>query len=261
IFVSDLKANRVWKIGSDGKPTDFLAEGVSGLKWAPDGKLYGCQGAKKRIISIDPKTRAVAVVATDVEPNDLVITHRGHLYFTETSRQQVTMVDLASGRKCVVDRGIGAPNGITLSPDQGTLVVSDYRGRNVWSFRVDSDGALSARSPYMTMRCPADPKAALVENQPPTEMVASGGDGMASDTDGRYYVATKLGVQVFDPTGRPCGLLGLPPGVKAITSCALAGPDLSYLYVTQGDAVYRRKVQAHGVRYHHHPENQTAAAR
>ncbi len=261
IFVSDLKANRIWNIGADGKPVEFLAEGVSGLKQAPDGKLYGCQGSKKRIIAIDPATRKTSAIVTEVEPNDLVITHRGHLYFTETGRQQVTMVNLATGEKRVVDRGIGAPNGITLSPDEGTLVVSDYRGQNVWCFRVDADGSLSARAPYMTMRCPPDPKVPFVENQPPAEVLDSGGDGMSSDSDGRYYVATKLGVQVFDPTGRPCGLLGMPPGKSAISSCALAGPDLSYLYVTQGDAVYRRKVQAHGVRYHLNPQTQRAAAR
>ena len=33
---------------------------------------------------------------------------------------------------------------------------------------------------------------------------------MTSDTLGRYYVTTALGVQVFDPTGRLCGVLDKP---------------------------------------------------
>ena len=79
---------------------------------------------------------------------------------------------------------------------------------------------------------------------------ASGGDGMASDTAGRYYVATALGVQVFDPTGRLCGVLPKPQLARSLTSCALAGPAREFLYVTNGDRVYRRKVQATGGLFH-----------
>ena len=34
--------------------------------------------------------------------------------------------------------------------------------------------------------------------------------GIALDRDGRIYAATSVGVQVFDPTGRLCGVLPLP---------------------------------------------------
>jgi enterochelin esterase family protein len=33
---------------------------------------------------------------------------------------------------------------------------------------------------------------------------------------------------------------------KPLTSCALAGPQREYLYVTNGDKIFRRKVQATG---------------
>ena len=80
----------------------------------------------------------------------------------------------------------------------------------------------------------------------PGYKTASGGDGMATDTRGRFYVATTLGVQVFDPTGRECGLL-TKPSEKAITSVTLAGPKREYLYVTAADKIFRRKVQGEGV--------------
>ena len=69
---------------------------------------------------------------------------------------------------------------------------------------------------------------------------------MTTDAAGRYYVTSALGVQVFDPTGRMCGVLPKPQLDKPLTSCALAGPGLSYLYITNGDKIYRRKVQAAG---------------
>jgi len=63
---------------------------------------------------------------------------------------------------------------------------------------------------------------------------------------GRYYVTTALGVQVFDPTGRLCGVLPKPQADKPLTSCTFSGEKREYLYVTNGDKIYRRKVQATG---------------
>ena len=62
-------------------------------------------------------------------------------------------------------------------------------------------------------------------------------------------MATALGVQVFDPTGRLCGAVPGPPGSGALTSCALAGPGRAWLYITAGSKIFRRKVQAAGVVY------------
>jgi enterochelin esterase family protein len=71
---------------------------------------------------------------------------------------------------------------------------------------------------------------------------------MTSDAQGRYYVSSHLGVQVFDPTGRMCGVLP-NPGDKGMTSVGFAGPNMEFMYVTCGDKIYRRKVQANGNRF------------
>jgi len=245
-YYSDMKAPSIIQVSPDGAKTLIIAEPASGLKFGPDGRLYACQGSKKRLIAINVATKEIEEIATDVQPNDLALTHRGHIYFTETGKKQITFVDVKTKEKRVADTGITAPNGITLSPDQGTLAVSDSRGANVWTFRIKADGSLDAKAPYMTMRLPIDPKGEFKFNNPPPLLAASGGDGMTSDTTGRYYVATALGVQVFDPTGRLCGVLPKPVADKPLTSCGLAGADRGYLYVTNGDRIFRRKVQAMG---------------
>jgi len=56
-------------------------------------------------------------------------------------------------------------------------------------------------------------------------------------------VTSALGVQVFDPTGRECGLLPTPNPTQPLTSCVLAGPKHEWLYVTNGTTVYRRKLK------------------
>ena len=239
-YFSDLKAPAVYRIGLDGVQSKIVDEGASGLKFGPDGLLYGCQGAKHRVISIDPKTTQIREVAGNVQPNDLAVSAEGHIYITETGQQQVTWIDSKTGQTRVVDTGITGPNGIVLSPDGGTLAVSDYKGEFVWTFRVGVDGTLSGKAPYMSLRLPIDPKGEFKFNEPPPYLPASKGDGMSVDRAGRYYVTSALGVQIFDPTGRLCGVLDKPQAKAPVTSCILAGAGLNTLFVTNGDKVYRR---------------------
>lgn len=106
----------------------------------------------------------------------------------------------------------------------------------------------------MTMRRPIDYKGEFKFNEGPPLKKEAGGDGMTSDETGRFFVATTLGVQIFDPTGRLCGVVPGPQGSAGITSCALAGPGRGFLYITAKDKIFRRKVQAVGVVYAQAPK-------
>lgn len=242
-YFCDMKKPAIYKVdAASGENTVIASEAVSGLEFGPDGLLYGCQGAKNRVISIDPKSGAVATVAENVTPNDMAITANGQIYITETRAKQVTKIDIASGDVSVVDTGINRPNGIALSNDGGTLAVSDSGGQYVWTFRVNPNGSLDAKMPTMTLRLAIDPKGQFNFNEPPPYIVASKGDGSAVDKAGRYYVTSSLGVQIFDPTGRMCGVLPTPDPNQPLTSCTLAGPEGNVLYITNGSTVYRREL-------------------
>jgi enterochelin esterase family protein len=242
-YFSDMKEPAVYKIALDGTKTKLSDEGVSGLKFGPDGLLYACQGSKKRVISIDIKTGEVREIATGLQPNDLVVTAEGNIYITETGPQQVTFIDPKTGAVWVADYGIAGPNGIALSPDGGTLAVSEYKGEYVWVYRIEANGTLTAKAPYMNLRLPVDPKGEFKFGEPPPYQSASKGDGMATDWRGRYYVTSALGVQVFDPTGRLCGVLDKPQAAKPLTSCTLAGAKGDTLFVTNADKIFSRKLQ------------------
>jgi enterochelin esterase family protein len=241
-YFSDMRAPAVFKVTPAGEKTTLVQEGVSGLEFGPNGLLYACQGSRDRVISIDPATGAVAEVATDVAPNDLAVTANGWILITETKHQRVTRIDTKGGEKLAVDTGITRPNGIALSPDGGTLAVSDAGGEHVWMFRVREDGTLDAKIPAMSLRLPIDQEGEFRFNEPPPYVAASRGDGMATDRVGRYFVTSALGVQVFDPTGRLCGVLPQPQSKLPLTSCILAGENHDFLYITNGDTVYRRKL-------------------
>ncbi len=235
-FTDVVKGTNIFKVGSDGHAVPFIgnAPKVSGLKFGPDGRLYACQGGLKRLLAFDFPSGKQTVLAEEVEPNDLVVTRKGRIYFTETSKKQVTLVD-TNGSKRAVDIGISGPNGLTLSPDESTLIVSDFRGTNLWAFRIDADGSLSAKERYMTVRAPLE-----------KPDVASS-DGMTTDSAGRYYVCTAVGLQMFDSTGRMGGVIAKPQN-KFLSNVTFAGPQFNYLYVTCADKVYRRKTKASGVR-------------
>lgn len=235
------KGTAIQKISPDGKVTDFItgAPKCSGLKFGPDGRLYACtQGPKKQLVAIEAPSGNLTVLADNVQPNDLVVSHKGYAYFTETGKGQVTIVD-AKGNVRVGATGINAPNGITLSPDQGTLAVSEYRGTSVWVYRVNGDGSLDAGARYMDLRTPVG-------------KADSGGDGSTTDALGRYYVTSHLGIQMFDSTGRLGGIIAKPT-TKGCVSVAFAGPGHEYLYACAADKVFRRKTRAKGVLFFQSP--------
>lgn len=228
------KGTAIQRITPDGQVSDFVKDApkCSGLKFGPDGRLYACtQGPKKQLVAIEVPSGKVNVLADDVQPNDLVVSRKGFAYFTETGKGQVTIVD-AKGSSRVGATGINAPNGISLSPDQQTLVVSEYRGTNVWSYRVKDDGSLEAGTRAMTLRTPLN-------------KADSGGDGSTTDMAGRYYVTSHIGIQVFDAAGKLVGVIAKPTA-KGCVSVGFAGAGHGYLYACASDKIFRRKTKTVG---------------
>jgi gluconolactonase len=235
------KGTAVQRISPDGQVSDVVKDApkCSGLKFGADGRLYACtQAPKKQLVAIELPSGNVTVLADNVQPNDLVVSHKGYAYFTETGKGQVTIVD-AKGNSRVGATGINAPNGISLSPDQRTLVVSEYRGTNVWSYRVKDDGSLEAGSRVMTLRTPLN-------------KADSGGDGATTDVAGRYYVTSHIGIQVFDEAGRVVGTI-VKPTAKGCVSVGFAGAGHGYLYACASDKIFRRKTKTSGALFFREP--------
>jgi len=244
-YFSDLRAAKLYKVGADGKATVWF-EGnpkLSGMKFGPDGRLYaasqgtvgGAKDEKKTIVAIEPESKKVTVIATDVTPNDLVVSKAGWIYFTDTTAGQVIMCPTQTQKMPhprVAAGGINKPNGIGLSPDGKFLLVSESGGTNAWSFMMNEEGMLWAGERYMELRAPV--------NRPD-----SGGDGMTMDREGRTFITSHVGIQMFDPTGRLGGVIA-KPSEKACVSVTFAGADRSWLYACASDKVFRRKTLTAG---------------
>ena len=244
VYFSDVKnGTAIYRVDrKGGKATEFIkdAAGISGLQWGPDGRLYACVARGRIVVAFDAKGE-MTLLTDEVRPNDLVVTHDGNLYFTMTPTSEIRRID-PEGTMTVVSQGeVTKPNGITLSPDQGTLAVSDHGGTHVWAFRIQEDGSLDAAESYMKMRTPvSDPEVAK-------------GDGMATDVHGRWYVTTAMGLQMFDPTGRMGGVIAKPQDANLVSAC-FGGEDHAWLYVACGDKVFRRKTHTRGALFFQAPK-------
>jgi len=121
-----------------------------------------------------------------------------------------------------------------------TLLVADASDGYVWAFRLEKDGALGPGDRYIRLRVREDERRTRVT---PREQFRADPSAMTVDAADRTYVATNLGIQVFDPTGRLCGVFTAPPG--RVTELAFDGDRL---LARAGDKVYVRQVFANGTK-------------
>src|SRR5262245_28532239 len=143
VFFADPGDNRIYKADAGGTVTVFKenTRGARALRAGADGRLYALQPAMKRIVSYGPAADET-VVAQDIEANDLALTRSGAIYFVDTLRKSVGLID-SSGRRRIVYTGgaIMKPSALALTPDQAMLFVADAMDRFQWSFQIAADGS------------------------------------------------------------------------------------------------------------------------
>lgn len=231
VFFTDRPSNRICKIAVSGDIKVFKENSgsVRGLAFGPDGRLYACQDGLKRIVAyaMDGKE---TVIARNVIANDLAISARGEIYFTDPLHKRVWFVG-ARGRR-VAYGGIQSPSSVRLFPGQTFLLVDDSAGREVWWFQVQPDGSLADGDSIYSLEVP-------------DYSSATDAAGMAVDTDGFLYVATKMGIQVFDPPGRVMAILDSPQ-LGGVSSIVFGGRNRDVLYATAGDKVFKRSMRHTG---------------
>jgi gluconolactonase len=234
VFFADREAGTIHMSNLDGNVAEFAiaGEGIGGLMFGPDGLLYGCHRGKRAIVRFSPFGKMETVVP-DTMCNDLVMLPDGTGYFTDPERQTVSRFT-SDGEAAVVAQGINFPNGVIVSADQSQLFVSDTRGRFTFAFMIAPDGSLQHGQKYDHVHIPDSSS-------------FSGADGWTIDSEGRRYLTTKLGLQVFDEGGRCNLILSFPADATWMSNVCFGGPKLDTLYLTCEDKVFRRKIKANGI--------------
>lgn len=257
IFTETL-ANRVTRIAQDGSTSVFVegSNGANGLGFTANGDLYAVQVLKPRVGIIFPPPK-VKTLADNYEgkpfgrPNDLVVDQKGNVYFTdsganppaagqpapamppvETAKPAVYRISKQGELKRLL-ADIERPNGIQLSSDEKVLYVANTLGEYLLAYDIAADGSLGPRRQF-----------AKLEGFKKTETGGtSGADGLAVDEEGRVYVASNIGIQVFSSKGEALGTIALP---KQPQNLAFAGDDKKTLYVVGRGSAYRINVLTPG---------------
>lgn len=246
LFFTDVPASRIYKLDARQNLSIFREpSGTSnGLMWTAAGELLACE-MEGRVVAISAdgqQARPLAATYQDRRfnaPNDLVLDRAGGVYFTDPHfraptplPQGVTAVYYVAvdGRVTRLIDDLKAPNGVILSPDEKTLYVIPSLQAEMMAYAVEGPGKLDAGRVFCSLR------------QPPGEQ-NRGGDGLTVDASGNLYIATGLGLQVFNAQGEPLGEIALP---EQPSNCTFGGPDLRTLYVTARTSLYAVPMEVAG---------------
>lgn len=243
LYFSDVPRQKIHHLQADGEVNVVLERSkmCNGLAVTKDGKIVACQGGAGAIVSVDPATGEVKILADGYQgkrfnqPNDLVLDSAGGVYFTDPvyglpSLPQKTMglyYVATDGAVTRLAKDLELPNGIGLSPDGKTLYVVTMGTSEVMKFHVDGPGKLSAGMVFCELE--------------------SGGDGMTVDGKGNVYVTQpdQSAIDVFDPQGDRLGRIEFP---AKPANCAFAGPDRKTLYVTARRSIYAVRMNVAGIK-------------
>ncbi len=192
-------------------------------------------------MSADPKTGNLVPHGRGL---GLVVRHNGDLYLTSTfykkteNKNGPTIIDDINRLWQIDSKGektreLDIANdiqAITLSPDQSLLYVADAKTHWVYGFQIQPDGSLTHKQRFYHLHLPDS-------DEPCTH-------DMRMDRDGRLYVATSLGIQICDPSGRVSCIVPTPNGPA--TSICFGGANFDHLFAICGDKVYARKLKVQG---------------
>ena len=245
-----MKPDGTYKYISSGMQTN-------GLMAKGNGNLVACDMNGHRVIEINPEGKVVDVLASIIKsgvrldaPNDLAIDAKGGIYFTDpqfmftpTMRPSKTVNYIKPDVRetiCVIENSgnqeFNMPNGVILSPDGKTLYVNNTyhmcgklsEAENwIYAYDVNDDGTLSNKRRFAKLFLPS------VEYE--TWSKSSCADGLTMDSLGNLYVATNIGLQIFNPKGEFIGNIHTP---TFPVSCCFGGSDFKTIYMTCWDKVY-----------------------
>jgi gluconolactonase len=227
VLVAQEDYDTVLKIDKNGNASVAVgnAKGIGSISMDRQGRLYGVHRTERpgstkpdqasivnAVSMLAPERKTIADKWVDgttltVRPNDLTADNRGGAYFTSGC------LYYAGPQGVTVAAENLRTNGIVFSPDGKTLYVTN--GATLVAFDETGPGVLTNRRDFATL--PG----------------GSNGDGTVVDSEGRLYVTSNSGVQVFDKAGKYLGMIPTPRGIISI---AFAGPDRKTLYVVGSGA-------------------------
>jgi len=206
---------------------------ANGIAFGPDGRLYGCARGASKIYAWDPLTWGKVPVARGPDSNDIAILDNGTIFFSDPAERAVWRVDLVSGELSKVLNSGWAPNGMSVSLDQRTLLVAEFNSSRIHGYTIGRDSSLKGRHRIAyRLGIPSNGLGRL--------------DGMQPLSGDRFLIGTALGIQIVFPAGKEgSGPLMLVPSPDGRPRCNYAriSPDGMWLYAAFAKDILRRRVK------------------
>jgi gluconolactonase len=233
LIVSDVYGDAVLVFHATGHKSDFRRPSnvANGHALDADGSVVEAEAGDKTHHPLIARIAAdgSATVLADKfrgkhfnEPNDLIVKSDGTIWFTDPSFDSdpsalgfygVYRLDPKSKAVTLLNKTMGAPNGIAFSPDEKTLYVSDTASDAITAFPITANETLGR----------------------PNEQFGEGCDGIGVDEQGNVWATTcHLNVVITAPSGKRIGAISLP---GSTSNLAWGGTDGKTLFVTtqEGD--------------------------
>jgi sugar lactone lactonase YvrE len=191
---------------------EFSAERPSGLGFLSDGStVVASMGSPQLLRATGGAVESwMDLSAVALHLNDLVVDSRDRLFadaYGADPRQAGKLVAVIDGHEPrVVAEDLAMPNGVAVSPDGQTLVVSETFAGRITAFDVAADGGLSGRRVW-----------AAVDGMSP--------DGLCLDAEGAVWVASYRTGEFFRLRQGGSVLRKISLAPRWALSCALGGPD------------------------------------
>jgi sugar lactone lactonase YvrE len=117
------------------------------IDWLPDNHLLIVSGRENLLLRQEADGSLVIHadlrIVSDQGWNEIVVDGRGNTYING-GPGIIGLLTLEGSLRQVAD-GIAFPNGMAVTPDNGTLIIAESHGKRLTAFDIASDGSLSNR--------------------------------------------------------------------------------------------------------------------
>lgn len=241
--------------GYAGSEAGIFAEpGCNGLFPDTDSTILMCDHGNRMLVRFDVTTRTKTPLATHFagrrlnSPNDVIKRSDGTIFFTDppyglegrnaSKHKELDFNGLyrldVDGSLHVLDRAMTFPNGLSLMPDERTLIVANSDpDQPLWmAYTLNEKGEVLGKRVF------ADVSDLMGEHNPGLP------DGLRITNDGTVFATAPGGVLIMDRTGRRLGLIRTG---TAIANCAF-GEDGRTLFMTSHQFLARIRLKIDGSR-------------
>ena len=229
IFFADVGANKILKLGLDGKVSAFVndAEKANSVAVGPKGEVFTVSETTRKILCYD-ETGSRRVIAENIPGRHVLARPDGSLYVTGSN-----IWHFKDGKATVVDSGIKRAAGIANRPDQWLLAVADGDSKWGYSFQIAADGSLANKERFFHLNVSDWDDDA-------------GAESVCYAQEGQIFFATKSGIQICADDGPTQVILPMPDRSRVFGVC-LGGADRDTLFALCGNKIWKRTIKLHAI--------------